>query len=217
MKILIFSDSHVCGPPSGWEALFDKRVVGLFNHHYLRKHHHNQAYLDEALKYIDKNPPDMVLCTGDITTSSEPSEFEVTCQKLAPLVNDKRFKFFFIPGNHDNYVDNPVCQQAMKDAVKYLNNGRFCFEDLPYHYETDELDFSFVNECFPVNLILSCGMMKKDTQEYLYRWLDRKKTKPKVLIGHYPLDEGNPVMRCRHRLYGQKKIIEYLKKGILLI
>ena len=216
MKIIALSDSHFCGQPSSWTSLFDKRSIGLFNHHYLRKHQHDQKYLDIAIEYILDNPPDMVVCTGDITTSGEPSEFDFSAEKLKPLVDDKRFDFFYVPGNHDNYVKSPICRNALDNSVKYLNGGKFDFDGLPFAFTTEELDFCFVNESFPVHMILSHGMLKKTALEYLLKWINDESGKPKVMVGHYPLFETeNILVRWRHKLYGQKELLKLHKEGKL--
>ena len=211
MKIVAFSDSHACGQPSGWASLFDKRVVGLFNYHYRRQHQHNQKWLHEMVKYILDTSPDVVLCTGDISTSGEPSEFRETCEILKPLVNNPNINFFYVPGNHDYYVNNSLCFKALKETFKYLNSGKYKFEDLPFSTSLGGVDFCFVNECYPVNLVLSTGIMKKNTVDYVYNWIKQKNSKPKILVGHYPLQEEHSILRFRHKLWGHKKILNELQ------
>ena len=216
MKILALSDSHGHGKPSNWTILFDKRVVGLFNYHYLRKHQHSQKYLEMAVEYALENPPDIVLCTGDITTGGEPSEFEYNLKMLKPLVDDKRFDFFYVPGNHDCYVKDTSCVNAMKNAVEVLNKGRFTIDDLPYVFEKEDAEFCFVNENYPVHMLMSHGMLKKKDSEFIESWIKNGSGKKKILVGHYPLFETeNMLVRWRHRLYGQKKVAELQKKGML--
>ena len=212
MQIVVFSDSHACGQPSGWASLFDKRVVGLFNYHYRRQHHHDQKWLSKMVKYILDTLPDVVICTGDISTSGEPSEFKKTCDILSPLVKNSNINFFYVPGNHDYYVKAPVCIKALGKAFQYLNGGMYRFEDLPFLVSSEYIEFCFVNECYPVNLVLSTGIMRKDTVDYVYNWIKKKNSKPKVLVGHYPLLETHPILRCRHRLWGQKKIANELER-----
>ena len=216
MKIIALSDTHCSSRPSSWSILFDKRTVGLFNYHYLRQHQHDQTYMDIAVEYILSNPPDIVVCTGDITTSGEPSEFEISCKKLKPLVDDKRFDFFYVPGNHDHYVKCPICGDALRKAVKYLNHDKFELDSMPYAFGTKELDFCFVNESYPVHMLLSHGILKKKSNEYILKWLDDNSGKPKVLVGHYPLFETeNYLVRWRHKLYGQKEIVKKQKENKL--
>ena len=212
MKIAVFADSHGCGQPSSWTSLFDKRVIGLFNYHYRRQHQHDQKWLVKMVEYILETTPDVAICAGDISTSGEPSEFKSTCDILKPLVDNPKINFFFVPGNHDYYVKAPSCIKALKETYSYLNKGKYNFEDLPFSLLLKDLDFCFVNESYPINLFLSSGIMKKKTADYVYDWINRKGSRPKILVGHYPLREKHPILRFRHRLYGQKKIAEELTK-----
>ena len=34
---------------------------------------------------------------------------------------------------------------------------------------------------------------------------------PRILVSHYPMIEEHPLLRTRHRLFGQKKILELMK------
>lgn len=160
--------------------------------------------------YILETKPDVAICAGDISTSGEPSEFKVACDIFKPLI-ESPINFFFIPGNHDYYVKAPKCINAMKKAFHYLNQGRYNFDDLPYSLQLDDLDCCFVNESYPTNLVFSCGFMKKKTVEFISNWIDQKTAKAKVLVGHYPVLEKQPIMRFRHRLYGQRKIAKALR------
>ena len=215
MKIVAFSDSHACGRPSGWASLFDKRVVGLFNYHYRRQHQHQQKWLHEMVKYILDTLPDVAICTGDISTSGEPSEFKETCDILKPLVNNPKINFFYVPGNHDNYVKDSLCFKALQETFFYLNSEKYKFENLPFSILLGDADFCFVNECYPVNLVLSTGIMKKNTVDYVYNWIKQKSSKPKILVGHYPLREEHSFLRFRHKLWGQKKILDELQRKTL--
>jgi len=212
MKIVAFSDSHACGKPSAWSSLFDKRSVGLFNYHYRRKHKHNSKWLHDIVEYILKTKPDVVICTGDITTSGEPSEFNETCDILKPLVNNSDFDFYYVPGNHDCYVKDPTCVDAVRKAFLYLNSGKYKFSDMPFSVSYKDIDFCFVCECLPVNLVLSIGKMTKATESYIDKWVKTDTSKPKILVGHYPLIEDHPVLRFRHSLWGYTKVVSQLLK-----
>ena len=216
MKILAISDPHYHGKPSSWTILFDKRVVGLFNYHYLRKHQHTQEYLQFAVDYILENPPDIVLCTGDVTTDGEVSEFEYIIKILKPLVNDKRFDFFYVPGNHDYYVKDKKCVGALKNAVEVLNKNRFTLESMPYIFEKENIEFCFVNESYPVHMLMSHGILKKKDADFVVNWIKNENGKKKVLVGHYPLfEKENMLVRWRHKLYGHKEIMELHRQGKL--
>ncbi len=206
MKILVFSDSHAIGYPSSWKAFFDKRAIGLFNHVYIRKHSHNQNLIDLMITKLEQISPDIVFCTGDITTDGEPSEFNFCCNKLQSIIKNKNFEFYYIPGNHDYYVNDKFCYKALQYSFKYLNRNKLNLEDLPYSFSLKGIDFCLVNESYPVFMLFSNGIMKKETSSYILNWCNNGSGKPKVLVGHYPLIESYSLFRLRHKLWGHGKI-----------
>jgi len=212
MKILVFSDSHASGYPSSWKAFFDKRAIGLFNHVYIRKHRHDQELLGAMVKKILEISPDIVFCTGDVTTDGEPSEFDICKKILSPLVDNKKFEFYYIPGNHDYYVNDKTCHDALKNAFHYLNRGRVELDKLPHAFTYKGVDFCLVNESYPVFLVLSTGIMKKKSSDFILKWCSKDKKHPKVLIGHFPLIEDHPILRIRHKLWGEKRVLKSLLK-----
>jgi len=214
MRIIVFSDSHAIGSPSVWYSFFDKRAIGIFNHHYFRKHKKGIGLLKKFVQTVPSLKPDIVICTGDISTSSEPSEFEITCKILEPLVKNNSFEFRYVPGNHDYYVNDSFCIKSMEKTFEYLNRGKQTFKDLPYCLDMQELNFCFINPCKPRNIMLSIGKIDTKTEEFVINWANSQTiNKPKVLVSHYPLIEDHPVKRFRHKLYGEKNILKELISG----
>ena len=211
MKIAVFADSHAYGGHSSWNAFFDKRAIGLLNYLYFRKHRHRQETLEKMVSKIIEIKPDVVICAGDVTTSGELSEFDIACKYMKPLVENKSFDMFYIPGNHDYYVEDDRCIKALKDTFYYLNRGKLELEDLPISIIIKEIDFCFVNVCKPSNLILSTAVISKKNRNYILKWAESDTKRPKVLVDHYPLIEEHPLIRCRHRLYGEKEVLAALK------
>ena len=121
MKIIHFSDPHGGGGAEDWMAYFDKRWVGVFNYRFRRRFQHDLSKLEKAVAYILDIKPDLAVCTGDLTSSGQPGEFERVKKILAPLVESK-IPLVYTPGNHDCYVKRPWCVKAMKETV--LGFGR---------------------------------------------------------------------------------------------
>ncbi|OGV55703.1 MAG: hypothetical protein A2017_03215 [Lentisphaerae bacterium GWF2_44_16] len=212
MKIIHFSDAHAGGPAEDWLAYLDKRWVGVFNFNFRRKFQHDLSMLEKTVTYVLDVKPDLAVCTGDITSTGQPGEFEKALKILAPL-RDSQIPFIFIPGNHDCYVRHPKCVNAMKSAVRYLNRNRIDFDALPSVIKIGQIEFIIVNESFPTNLLSSCGYLRKNSADFIKRICSSNKTCPRVLIGHYPLFEDHPLLRIRHRLWGQKDVLNLLKDG----
>ena len=157
----------------------------------------------------------MVVCTGDITTTGEPAEFQAALRVLLPLTTQKGVRFIFVPGNHDIYVDNPKCRRAVTDAFRLLNEAHFALDGLPASFTLGGLDFCVVNECRPTSLFSSCGYVDSRTSEFVREWVAGPKPLPRVLIGHFPILKLNPVTDARHRLWGQEDIADAINKGLV--
>lgn len=214
MKIIHFSDVHAGGPAEDWLAYFDKRWVGVFNFNFRRRFQHDLTLLEKAVDYILEKKPDLAVCTGDITSTGQPGEFKKSLDILAPLA-ESGIPLVYVPGNHDYYVKNKKCVNAMKSAFDFLNQGRFSFDSLPVALNICGIEFIIVNESFPSNLISSCGYLKKTSMDFISEACSKNHSVPRILIGHYPLIEDHPWLRVRHRLWGQKKAVKFLSDGAI--
>ncbi len=215
MKIIHFSDSHAGGPAEDISAYFDKRWVGVFNYQFRRQYQHDQSLLSKAVSFIVDEKPDLAVCTGDITSTGQPGEYRQALGILGSLVRDTEIPFIYVPGNHDYYVYNRKCNEAMREAVSVLNRGDFRLEELPVKRRYSELEFLIVNESWPANLLSSGGYLRKEDSDRICRWTGEKKELPRVLVGHYPLIEAHPWLRIRHRLRGQKDVLSKLREGAI--
>jgi 3',5'-cyclic AMP phosphodiesterase CpdA len=213
MKILHFSDSHAGGAPDNWTAYFDKRLVGIFNYKFRRKFQHNQRLLRKAVEYILSSDADLIVCTGDITSTGQPDEFKTALETLYPIIGKKNL--IYVPGNHDFYVYNSRCVDALMQSFRMLNGNRFSLSDLPLNIRFLDCDFIMLNESYPTNLLSSCGYVLRKDSEKILRILSKKRKNPVFLIGHYPLIEKHPLLRVRHRLWREKELLNLLKGGMI--
>ena len=85
--------------------------------------------LHKAVDFILMDEPDVVICTGDITSTGQPSEFDQALEILGPLIEHPHIEFLYIPGNHDVYVRNQRCVEALQNAFSKINGNNF--SDLP--------------------------------------------------------------------------------------
>jgi len=212
MRMFHFSDSHAGAPAEDWKAFLDKRWVGIFNYYFRRRFQHNQETLRKAVSIMLKRSADFYICTGDITSTGQPSEFKKAIDILSPLAETK--KLIYLPGNHDFYVIDNKCNRALFDAFRYLNANKFNLSDLPLKLTFDDIELIIVNESYPSNLISSCGFLKKNDSKKIISMLENK-SKPIIIVGHYPIIEKKPLLRIRHRLWGQNDILKKFYNGLI--
>ena len=212
MKIIHFSDPHAGGPAEDWMAYLDKRWVGVFNYCFRRQFVFNIERLQHAVSYILDTKPDVAVCTGDLTSTGQPGEFAKLIPILKPL-RDSKIPVLYVPGNHDYYVKRENCVKAMYEMIAWFTRGRYTFDKLPLALDFGECEFLMVNTSYPSNLLCSWGFVKPETNNFLLEHCAKEKTKPRILISHYPVIEDKPILRVRHRLFGQKDIVKMLADG----
>ncbi len=192
MRIVHFSDLHAGGLVKSPRGLFDKRLFGMLNHIFRRAHLRKWERVERAVTQIKMLNPDLVVCTGDLTTISEPDEFELARQALMPLVEDKRFEFLYVPGNHDNYVPRKKCEDALLKAFGDLNENRWKLDELPIRMDFQGLRILMVNEAVPMPVFASSGELSPDTCAWLENELNAKEDEiPILLLSHFPIFDAN--------------------------
>ncbi len=209
MKILHFSDPHAGGGAEDWLAYFDKRWVGVFNYTFRRRFKFDLSRLEQAVAYAVASQVDVAVCTGDLTSTGQPGEFDKIRQILQPL-RDSGIPILYTPGNHDCYVKRPKCVKAMLDMVEYLSCESYKFSDFPVLKTIKNCDFILLNSSYPSNLLCSWGFIRKNDADKVAAMCNEKKVRPRILVGHYPLLEEHPWLRMRHRLFGQRELVKLL-------
>ena len=209
MKIVHFSDPHAGGGAEDWMAYFDKRWVGVFNYRFRRRFRHDLSKLEKAVEYIMDTRPDVAVCTGDLTSAGQPGEFE-RVRKVLEVLRNSDIPLIYMPGNHDCYVKRPKCVKAMQDMVVYLSCGRYTFSDFPCRLQLADVDFYLINTSRPSNLLCSWGFLYKEDSAQAASWSREEKSRPRILVSHYPMTEDHPILRIRHRLFGQKEMLRLL-------
>lgn len=210
MKIIHFSDPHGGGGAEDWMAYLDKRWVGVFNYRFRRRFQHDLSKLEKAVAHILDVKPDLAVCTGDLTSTGQPGEFERVKKILAPLV-DSGVPLVYTPGNHDCYVKRPWCVKAMKDAVNEVNQKRFTFDEMPCRLELGGAEVLMLNTSRPSNLLCSWGFVSKEDSRRIAAFCEAPRKAPRILVTHYPLIEDNKYLRVRHALFGQGELVKLIK------
>ena len=213
MKIIHFSDIHTGGRFS-MGALFDKRVIGTVNYHLTRRKHVIWDRLKRAIQIIEKEKPDIVINTGDLTSVSQPAEFDEAVERLQSLTSNTNFEFLNVPGNHDYYVDRPEVLSYRNKTFNLLNREQFPIEDFPLKHETEHLIFILVDESRPNSGTQSSGYFKQDNLTKINKWIADAGNKKVILVGHYPLRTAiGEALAARRSLENGELLYALLEKG----
>ena len=209
MKIIHFSDPHAGAMPDSLSAYFDKRIVGTMNYLFKRRFLHNMELMQKGVDYILQEKPDVVVCSGDLTSTGQSREFDIILEILMPLICSG-IKMFYVPGNHDLYVKNNRCRRAFEEAFAKLNGENVSFSSLPEVFSVEECDFMPVNESRPTNIFLSTGYLTSEVSDKIIEIAEVQRERPLIMIGHFPVREKSSPLDLRHRMYGQKSVLELL-------
>ena len=125
MRLAIIGDIHHYRLDMHWRHLLSKRVLGHANLYFNRRHRFNHALLEPLLTRVGAVKPDLVLLTGDVTTTSLEDEFHDIATFLKPLSD--RFRTLLVPGNHDRYTFRSLHSRRIETLLKHLLPESFPF------------------------------------------------------------------------------------------
>lgn len=108
MKLAVLGDIHLFSLDVHPRRLLSKRVFAHTNLLMNRRHRFNHALLPALVEKTKSLSPELVLFSGDVSTSSLEREFEDLMEVVAPLVEDvprgEGIPGVLVPGNHDRYT-----------------------------------------------------------------------------------------------------------------
>lgn len=199
MRLLHFSDVHAGGFPQALSGWFDKRLLGSANYWLRRRRHHDWSLIDDLCRLVAEWQPDLVVCTGDHSSISEPVEFTRALQALQPVIDNTAHALLFVPGNHDWYVANKTCERALADAVQVMSRGQMQLTDYPLMREVGGERFLLVNQACPQSWLSSAGALSPEAAARIETLLTEA-GEPVTLLSHFPLfkADGSEPPRRRH-------------------
>lgn len=191
MRILHFSDIHCGIIPKGWRWLMDKRLLGTLTHQLRRKKHQDWSTIPKLVALAQQLQPDVIVCTGDLCSVSNPEEFHAACQLLHPLTQLRPHNFIYLPGNHDAYVKHPEAINAKNQTVSVLNNLRRPDGSLPLARSCGHLQFLLLDAARPMPPWRSGGHATIAQHAKMLRHLVKQRrlhsSKVNILVSHFPL------------------------------
>jgi 3',5'-cyclic AMP phosphodiesterase CpdA len=115
MRIVVLGDIHLYQLAIWPWDLFSKRVLGQMNLWLFRRRHFHIPGLPSLIDRIDSLGADLLLGTGDLTTTATRGEFRLVTEKLGPLF--ARHDTVLVPGNHDRYTFTAARRRYFEHAL----------------------------------------------------------------------------------------------------
>ena len=215
MKILHLSDMHLGNWPSGFGWLLDKRVLGVFTQHVRRRSHQDFDCVERLLPLVERIKPDVVVCTGDLGSIAEPSEFERALTVLKPLAERYGERFMYVPGNHDAYVGHRRNRSALEGICLELNGFRR--DAFPAERMFGNVRFIMVDAAAPMPPWKSAGRLTDDAKQRLEAMLQRQREEGerRVVVCHFPManyDGGS--LGWRRRISAERELRQWAEEGL---
>ena len=218
MRLVHFSDPHCFACPRDWRGLFDKRLLGSLNHCLLRRPLIDDSACERACQCLDSLQPDIVLCTGDLTCTGIPEEFAIATARLEQLARQPAWEFLYLPGNHDTYVNDPACREALVQTLGRLNRRPATAPDTPQEIVFGRLRLFLLDAATPTSPWKSSGTLTESARQKLRAWLSqpRMEREKRISVCHFPsLGADGRELGWRRRLNGGEEISGALKDGRL--
>ena len=148
MKIAHISDLHFFSPVPSALHLFGTAMIGYINAFIRRRKFFITAHLDQCLASLVRDNIEILIITGDFTTTADPREF-LMAKEFLKKVAVAGIKVYAIPGNHDTYTkksfQNKLFYSMLDIAPKFFHEK--------FHPEWDLilLDNTILNKPFKAN------------------------------------------------------------------
>src|SRR5580698_9431521 len=137
------SDLHFSRLSFGPSQFFSKRWVGNLNLILNRKKKFDQTHLYTLIPLFQNLQINGVFITGDLTSTSHNSEFEMA-KKFVDTLKEAGLKVFLIPGNHDHYT-----RKAFRDLIfyRYFNSVQHTDDPMSFfQLKDDKVSATFLGQ-----------------------------------------------------------------------
>jgi len=188
-RVAHISDLHI--PPLPHlrpRELLGKRLLGLYSWRHKWRGEHRSEVLAALRDLLDKQQPDHICVTGDLTFTGHPAELDAAARWLEALAESRRISL--VPGNHDVFMADAVVPvrerwaQWMRD-----DDGEQRF---PYLHRRGPLDIIGLSSAVPTPPAVTRGRLGEvqlAAVEALLSTLSAQR-RPRLLLLHHPPHEG---------------------------
>lgn len=214
-------DLHFWSFPLNPFSLLGKRAFGTMTLALRRARAFEKSRGTELFEHIASLRADRVLCSGDFTTTSLPSEFAQARRAMAPL---DAARVRIVPGNHDRYTRRELvpgggaCTDFVRTFPFHESNGAWLWPEEPdWPWIDDAGSGLFIMGLDPTTSNgLGCfGRLRPEMLEHLHAWREGPGTVARELwiVCHFP-PEDLPGILHRDRgdeLRGHKPLLEWIE------
>ncbi|MEX0744617.1 MAG: metallophosphoesterase [Phycisphaeraceae bacterium] len=181
MRIAVIGDIHLFRLKVHFSRLLGKRLLGQSNLWLNRRFRFNHSLLDPIIAQVRSLKPDLVLLTGDVTTTSLEDEFADIVKYFEPLAETA--PVLMVPGNHDRYTFRSARRKRMEMLLSSLMPRSF-----PHHSRlTDRWHLLGLDSAKP-QVVLSRGALGErqfdETREVLGELTEDEGV---LVLCHYPM------------------------------
>lgn len=211
MKIAHFSDLHFSHFVTNPIQFFTKTWIGNANL-LLKRGQRLKApckdFLIESLKQIN---PDVLLLSGDFTTTSQTKEF-IKAKAYVDHLKDAGFKVLTIPGNHDHYTKKAFSKKIFYNFLAH--HQKPSFGDLKssgyeiHLYDTCAIILLDLTHATP--WFTAYGTFNHKLQELLLSYKSELDDRTVIVSGHFPLLKPNG--EFHHALRKGEHLLDTLQK-----
>jgi len=202
LRILHFSDIHLPFPEGAFHTptlLHPKRLVALLNFYLRRGTKYAEAYqkLNGLREFLQREPVDYLLYTGDALNFGLEREFTVAAPRLTEILSLARQGSLAVPGNHDLYAGDSIAfhrkyfaDQLRSDLPETTTPTGF---PLVRWMGEEAVAIAFNTACPHFNFWNSSGRVPAPELKALQSLLDRPDIIGRAhifLMTHYPFDEA---------------------------
>lgn len=138
MRLALIGDIHLYRLWAAPWTLLGKRLAGQCNLWLNRRHRFDRRLLAPVFERVMSIEPDMLLFSGDLTTTAQQSEFDDTLRAIEPL--STRIPTVIVPGNHDVYTFTSAWVKRMRKTLGELVAKPAHFQSLTGRWHLLALD-----------------------------------------------------------------------------
>lgn len=192
-----------------WQLL-GKRVLGQINLWKTRRKRFKSQRLDDVVQKAMSLSPELLLLSGDFSTTAMPREFDEAISRLKPLT-DSVNKVLAVPGNHDRYTFTATRNQLARRYLGEWMPGKFpSMQPIMDNWSVLMLDSSVPR------VVSSRGALGQQQIDDTLRLLDATPDGHNlIMLCHYAI--GNPPafsrMKHNHQLAEQQSLIDILGRS----